>query len=98
MPTIKRSVSFNQRIKSEIDDYAKSQRIAFSSAVNELCDRALHQQFDAQYAPNIARLVDKALDQAVKELEETIEIECDRCSYKTVEEIREMMQDLEQDI
>lgn len=91
MPSIKRSISFNRRIFEEIEDYAKSQKIPISKAINDLCDRALHQDFDKNFAPYFARLVNDGLDRAVNQLEQTIETECERSSFMTIEGIRDVI-------
>lgn len=59
--TYKLTCRFGASLKTEIDRYAEKRGIVFAEAVRELCERALTYDFDAGYAPQIGRIVERSV-------------------------------------
>lgn len=88
--TSPKPIRFDDHQYNEISLYATNRGISFTEAVRELCDRALHYDFDKYYAPHIAQVVLRANER----LEDNIEAMLTEATELNITETRALFNSL----
>lgn len=52
-----KTIRFPDSLEEEISKFAANNKLSFTSAVIELCERSLYRTFDGNYAPKIAQCI-----------------------------------------
>ncbi len=92
--TSPKPIRFDDHQYNEISLYATNRGISFTEAVRELCDRALHYDFDKYYAPHIAQVVLRANER----LEQTIEAMLTEITELNITETRALFNSLQEEL
>lgn len=92
--TSPKPIRFDDHQYNEISLYATNRGISFTEAVRELCDRALHYDFDKYYAPHIAQVVLRANER----LEQTIEAMLTEITELNITETRSLFNSLQEEL